>query len=398
MLILPIRTDSPLRSTPYANWLLIAANLLVFLAEAVDPRLQVRLALSPRFPEVYQFVTYQFLHAGLLHVAGNMLFLYIFGNNVNDKMGNLGYLAFYLAGGVVAGAAYAMTEQGPAPLVGASGSIAAVTGAYLVLFPRSHVSIFYWFVFVGRFELQALWFIGAFFAMDVFLSRGQQDDVAHMAHIGGTAFGLAVCLCLLVSQLLPRDQFDVWALIQRWNKRRQYRDLVAKGYNPFDYAQPAGAAAAGRRKATEGVADDRAATLREQTAAALGRGDVTAAMDGYAQLKQVDAGQVLSRQAQLDMATHLYHHHRYPEAAEAYEALLRAYPKQDRLDQVELMLGLLYSRHLHQAERARAHLQAVADRSHGGRELEMAREELAALATGGTPADAETRADAGTRA
>ncbi len=372
MFFLPIRTDSPLRSTPYANWGLIAANLAMFAATLVEPGLTGRLELSPRFPALYQFITYQFLHAGLLHVGVNMLFLFIFGNNVNDKMGNLGYLAFYLAGGVVAGSAYAMTEHGPAGLVGASGSIAAVTGAYLILFPRSHVSIFYWFIFIGRFELQALWFIGLFFAQDVLLSNGG-DDVAHMAHIGGTIFGTTVCLALLVPQLLPRDQFDVWALIQRWNKRRQYRDLVAKGYNPFDYTQTPG----GRGRPTP--VDGRVVELREQITAALGRHEVATAADLYVQLKVIDANQVLSRQAQQDVATHLHHAERYPQAAEAYEALLRTYPKFDRVDQIELMLGVLYARYLQQYDKAKTHLNAVAGRVHGGRELEMAREELAAI-------------------
>ncbi len=378
MLILPLRTDSPLRSTPYANWLLIAANVLMFVVDRAVPGVDEHLQLSPRFPVLYQFVTYQFLHAGLLHLGGNMLFLFIFGNNVNDKMGNLGYLAFYLAGGVVAGSAYVLSEHGHAGLVGASGSIAAVTGAYLILFPRSHISIFYWFFFPGRFELQALWVIAAFFAQDVFLSGGRQDDVAHMAHIGGTLFGTAVCLGLLVSRLLPRDQFDVWALIQRWNKRRQYRDLVAKGYNPFDYAPANGpAGAAGRRRPA--VVDPRVAELRDRITADLSRRDTVAAAEGYVQLKQVDGSQVLSRQAQQDVATQLYHDHRYPEAAEAYESLLRTYPKLDRVDQIELMLGLLYARRLHQYDRAKQHLTAVAGRLHGGRELDVAREELAAI-------------------
>jgi membrane associated rhomboid family serine protease len=264
-MFLPLRTDSPLRTTPYLNWLLILANVLVFVVETFDPHLQDRLGLHPRSPQLYQFLTYQFTHAGLAHLAGNMLFLFIFGNNVNDKMGHLGYLAFYLAGGVVAGIAFVISEHTAVLTVGASGSIAAVTGAYLVLFPRSHITLFYWFFFIGRIELQALLVIGFFFAQDVFLNLGHQDGVAHMAHIGGTVFGTLMCLALLVTQLLPRDQFDVWALIQRWNKRRQYRDLVAKGYNPFDYAgQPD---RNGRRAAP--VVDGRLADLRDQIVTAI---------------------------------------------------------------------------------------------------------------------------------
>jgi membrane associated rhomboid family serine protease len=374
-MFLPLRTDSPLRTTPYLNWLLILANVLVFVVETFEPHLQDRLGLHPRSPQLYQFLTYQFTHAGLAHLAGNMLFLFIFGNNVNDKMGHLGYLAFYLAGGVVAGIAFVISEHTAVLTVGASGSIAAVTGAYLVLFPRSHITLFYWFFFIGRIELQALLVIGFFFAQDVFLNLGHQDGVAHMAHIGGTVFGTLMCLALLVTQLLPRDQFDVWALIQRWNKRRQYRDLVAKGYNPFDYAgQPD---RNGRRAAP--VVDGRLADLRDQIVTAIAEHRLDAAADLYLQLKSIDPAQVLSRQAQLDVATQLNHDGRYAAAAEAYESLLRTYPKIDRVDQIELLLGLLYSRYLKQYDRAQAHLRAVAGRVHGGRELELANAELAVV-------------------
>src|ERR1700722_9323115 len=248
-MLFPIRTDSPLRSTPYMNWLLIAANVVVFFFQGIDKGMTNHYALIPNHPTLPAFFTYAFLHdtsARLpLHLFFNMLFLYIFGNNVNDKMGNIGYLAFYLAGGVMAGVCEVLTNHSSGAVIGASGAISAVTGAYLILFPRSNVTVFYFFFFIGRFELQSMWLILIFFAQDLLLSTAAADNVAHMAHIGGTVFGAGICLLLLIPQLLPRDQFDVWALIQRWNKRRQYRDMVAKGYNPFELS-PA-AARAGKR-------------------------------------------------------------------------------------------------------------------------------------------------------
>src|SRR5438552_1171066 len=142
-MLLPIRTDSPLRSTPWMNWLLIAGNALVYGLEVADARYGLHLGLasnrfllSPVMPELRQYFTYMFLHASPAHLIGNMLFLYIFGNNVNDKMGNLGYLALYLAGGIAAGVGFVLTQSGGMPVLGASGAVAAVTGAYLVLFPR----------------------------------------------------------------------------------------------------------------------------------------------------------------------------------------------------------------------------------------------------------------------
>jgi tetratricopeptide (TPR) repeat protein len=302
-----------------------------------------------------------------------MWFLYIFGNNVNDKMGNVGYLACYLAGGVVAGICEVLTNHTSVPVIGASGAISAVTGAYLILFPRSNVTIFYFlFIIFGRFELQSMWVILFFFAQDLLLS-GTADNVAHMAHIGGTVFGAGICLLLLIPQLLPRDQFDVWALIQRWNKRRQYRDMVSKGYNPFELSTVA--ARGGKRGADPNF--DKIQTLRAQIADAVGRRDYAAATEQYLQLKALDPRQVMSRQAQLEIATQLHHDGQYPAAAEAYELLLNTYPNVERSEQVELMVGLIYARYLRQYERAKQHLSKAIDRMHGGRELDLARAELA---------------------
>src|SRR5262249_35658672 len=158
--------------TPYMNWALIAANVLVFLVErSVWPGVQ-QYALQPRNLQLYQYFTYQFLHGGIMHLVGNMLFLYIFGNNVNDRMGNWGYLGFYLGGGVFAGVVQLVTSSSPIPIVGASGSISAVTGAYLALLPRSHITLIYWFLIIGMIEIPSIWFIGLSFAWDFILAFG----------------------------------------------------------------------------------------------------------------------------------------------------------------------------------------------------------------------------------
>src|SRR4051812_31940381 len=106
-MFIPIRTDTPLRRTPYMNYALIVANVVMFALQKTmfSRALLDKLMLQPRDPQIWQFFTYQFLHGDILHILGNMLFLYIFGNNVNDKLGNWGYLPFYLAGGVFAGVA-----------------------------------------------------------------------------------------------------------------------------------------------------------------------------------------------------------------------------------------------------------------------------------------------------
>ena len=391
-MIIPLGTDSRLRSTPYMNWALIAANVLVFVfiqhlhrdvyghvtldLSSPDELFASRFDLSPREPALWTFITYAFLHANWMHLIGNMLFLWIFGNNVNDKMGQVGYLGFYLAGGVFAGIAYVVLQHTTAPVLGASGAIAAITGAYLVLFPRSHITIFYMWYFFGKYEVPSFWFILFFFAKDLFLNFAGDTGVAHVAHIGGTLFGCTTSFVLLALQLLPRDQFDVVALIKQWNRRRQYRDMVSRGYNPFDYAS--------RQKPGEpppppDPRQEQIMNLRGAILEAVSRHDLATATHLYPQLRQLDPQQALPKQAQVDVANHLAGEQRYPEAAEAYETLFRNYPKVEQIEQLELMLGIIYSRYLNQPDRARHYLERAILRLHGESELALAREELSRL-------------------
>jgi membrane associated rhomboid family serine protease len=379
------------------NWALIAVNVVVFLLQkaprsANAPDWFRAYLLDPTAPRLWAYFTYAFLHANWMHIVGNMLFLYVFGNNVNDKMGHLGYLAFYLAGGVFAGVAYVVGATHP--ILGASGAIAAVVGAYLILFPRSNVTVLNFFLFIGWFEIASFWFIGLFFFEDLVLNFARQDDVAHMAHIGGTLFGCGVCLVLLSLQLLPRDQFDVVALVKQWNRRRVYRDAVSSGWNPYLSPGPPPPAAGpgsqdryGRYGMHWGAAPppppdpraERILELRSAISEALAAHDPPRAAELYVQLKQIDPQQVLARQAQLDVANQLAAQQLYPQAAEAYELFLRHYPKFEQIEQVELMLGLIYARYLGQYDRAKECLLKATARLHGERELAMAHAELARI-------------------
>src|SRR5664279_2400778 len=118
-MIIPIRTDYKLSRTPWVNYLIIAANVVVFLYSLTSAAAQMTQAyvLSPDNPQLYQFFTSVFMHGGWMHLLGNMLFLWVFGNAVNDRFGNAGYLAFYLAGGVLAGVGYLLLG-GHAPVLG----------------------------------------------------------------------------------------------------------------------------------------------------------------------------------------------------------------------------------------------------------------------------------------
>jgi tetratricopeptide (TPR) repeat protein len=267
------------------------------------------------------------------------------------------------------------------PIVGASGAIAAVIGAYLVLFPRSNITVIYFIYIVGVFEIASIWFILLWFAFEVFFNFASADNVAHLAHIGGIVFGFSVCVVLLMTRMLPRDQYDIVALIDRWNRRRQYRELVSKGYNPFD-------ATVGGRGVSPGVGGiydtpkpldpmtQRIAELRAAATAAAAAHDLPRAAEIYRELRKLDPLQALPKQTQLDIANWLANRQLYSEAAEAYEAFLRVYPKYEKIEDVELMLGLIYSRYLSQYQRARECLKRAIPRLHGERELGLAKAEL----------------------
>ena len=375
----PIRTDSPLRSTPYMNWGIIAANVVAFVVQQAVPGLDRRFALYAHDPWWPAFVSYAFLHGGVGHILSNMLFLFIFGNNINDKMGHLAYLAFYLAGCVFGGVGFVALSHGQGVVIGASGAVAAVTGAYLVLFPRATVTVVYFFFLIGTFELSSLWFILLFFVKDLIGLSGQaMAAVAFSAHVAGTVYGALTCSALLGAQLLPRDQFDVLAIVRQWNRRRQYRDLVNQGFDPFGYGARAGPGGAATPPPID-PAVARVAELRSAVSDALAKHDMDAAVQRFTELRQLDPRQVLSRQAQLDVANHLAGMQRYADAAAAYEQFLTTYPKYDQVEQVQLMLGIVYARYLGQYARAKQLLEAALQRLYGERERGLASAELARI-------------------
>ncbi|MFL5921589.1 MAG: rhomboid family intramembrane serine protease [Gaiellaceae bacterium] len=219
--MLPIRDNVPTRSFPIVTVSLIAANVAVWLWEVhggvndevlhygyypctVDGPCTEPAALVPHLPWYEGVFSSMFLHGGWLHIAGNMLFLWIFGNNVEDSLGHVRFLAWYLVAGIAATAAQtvvtlAFTNDAGAsiPNVGASGAIAGVLGAYFVLLPRASVLtafIIVFFVFLR--EIPAVWFLGVWIVFQLWdggfelLHPQSGGGTAFFAHIGGFVFGL----------------------------------------------------------------------------------------------------------------------------------------------------------------------------------------------------------------
>jgi membrane associated rhomboid family serine protease len=395
-MLLPLRTNILPRRTPYANYLLIIANVVIFLLTygphqgiwegrvVVVPVEHVveRFMLIPAERHWWQFLSYAFLHGGLMHIVGNMFFLYLFGNNVNDKLGHVGYLGFYLAGAVFSGIGHTLVNYTSyVPTLGASGAIAAVTGAYLVLFPQTLVTVLYWFFILGTVEVPALYFIGfKMIVLDNVIIR-YTPGVAYDAHLAGYAFGIAAGIVLLATSVVPSSSFDLWAMVKRWNRRRQYRDVVWGGFDPFTRQaerKPVDAKEV-KKTAAELEKESQAKELRTQINSRIAEHNLAAAADLYLELMQLDRGQVLPRQHLLDIANQLASDNRPTQAALAYEQFLKHYGNYEYAEQVELMLGILYSRYLHQPKEAMRYLQAAADKLSDPNQLKMCTDELARL-------------------
>jgi membrane associated rhomboid family serine protease len=236
--MLPLRDHLSTRSTPVVNYALIALNFAVFAVTAtvgVDATALSRWALVPaalladpaaNAPSLF---THMFLHAGIGHVAGNMLFLWIFGDNVEDTLGHARYLVFYLACGLVAALSQvAVSPHSAVPMLGASGAISGVLAAYGVLYPRSPITVvnpipIMW-IFWGLFVSFPAWLvILEFFAANLwnaFQPSSAPGGVAFVAHVGGFVAGLALLPLLRTQDPVEYDPWERW-LAPRTARQRE---------------------------------------------------------------------------------------------------------------------------------------------------------------------------------
>lgn len=365
-MILPLGTDRPLKRPTVITYWLIGANVLIYVVGSIygSPRISPegfdRLLhvfwLDPEDLRPWQFVTYQFLHGGILHILANMLFLYVFGPNVEDRMGRLGFLLFYLVGGAVAGASHYLFES--APVVGASGSISAVTGAYLVLFPKTQIRIFLFFFFIGVFSIQAWWLIGFAIVKDlVFQGWGADEGVARLAHLGGYAFGAGTSFALLWSGALAREPYDLFSIGRQAHRRRVFRELATSGKTAWSNEVSSKAKV---RSAGPVTADQRDhADERAQVCRLIAEDNLDGASEAWEKLVEARGEVALPRQAHLDLANHLFAIGKRQSAATAYEIFLKRHPADRQAPRVRLMLALISARYLNDPVHAKALLGEV---------------------------------------
>jgi membrane associated rhomboid family serine protease len=377
--LIPLATDRPNRRTPVVTQTLVAINLGVFIAMLLLPLAGV--GATEQFWRAgqvgggrlvwYTLITSAFLHAGILHILGNLITLWVFGPPVEDRFGRAWFLAFYLAAGAASGLAHALLENAPA--IGASGAIAGVTGAFLVLFPATRIKCLMFFFIIGIVMVPAWFLIGLRIAFDLLSqSLGVRNDIANIAHLGGYAFGMAVAFALLWTGVLRREPYDLFTLL----RARQRRAAIRAAVNTQ-------AADRARRFSKPDPEADELARRRAEVATLIAQDHLDRAADAYHALIDAYAHKpnaaTLSRDAQLKLVAHLLGRDRRRLAARALDAFITAYPADPERDELAILLARVTAHDLADPARARTLLEPIANRSRDDRLRALAREELAAL-------------------
>ena len=228
--MIPLKDDNPTTRPPVITVGLIALNIVAFGYELglppaarsamifqlglIPAEVTTGVSVGPEFPLSLTLFTSMFLHGGLLHLAGNMLYLWIFGNNVEDQTGHIRFLAFYLLCGVAAaGTQVVASPRSEIPMIGASGAIAGVLGAYVLMFPHARVlTLVPIFIFIRLMYLPAIVVLGLWFLYQVLLSSMSGEaaggGVAFFAHIGGFVAGMLLIFFFRRSRQVRRRVYD----------------------------------------------------------------------------------------------------------------------------------------------------------------------------------------------
>jgi len=399
-MLIPLGTDRPLHRPTVVTWMLIALTVGAFAAQLAAGWLgpEGRAEISGRFAlhpdgldggrRWWTLITYAFLHADWWHLAGNMVFLWVFGPNIEDRFGRVGFPAFYLLGAAAAGGLHIALED--SGVVGASGAIAACTGAYLIMFPRTTVRAFSLLFVIGIIAVPAWWFIGLSIVWDLVAQGsgalgGTRTRVAHLAHLGGYAFGAAVSFALLWLKVMPREQYDVFSMARQAYRRKQIRAAATGQIRQTEkrWEKARAAPAPGARVAEDAARTEALAEARAEVARLLAARDLAGAGDAYKRLADqhpaAGGATTLSRRSQYELANHYFSTGDRGAAVYAYERFLEAYPKDGEAPHIRLLLGRVNARYLNDPIRAKVLLEEAMAGLRDEADREMAKKELEAL-------------------
>jgi len=366
-LLFPLTTDRPTRKKPRVIHGLLIANVLIFLwmeytksgsVQAYNEIIDQYAVWSQGFRPI-ELITSAFLHGGWKHIFFNMLVLAALGPNVEDKMGHFGFGLLYIVGAVASAGAHMFVSDAPA--IGASGAVAAVTGAYLVLFPRTQIICFFIFT-LSRISVPAWWFIGLSIVIDLVANGlGGNTGIAHAAHLGGYGFGIGVTLLLLKVHVLEREPYDLFTYL----KQRKRRAEFAAASRNLDQSVVQQVGAAKQETPEQKALNEGRMALGELVSA----GTMDKAADAYRvfvdEFGVEKPGTSLSRDLQLRLAEHLVRSDDRATAVKAYQAFCRAYPTDRETPTSQLMAGLMLIKNLGKPAEAKPMLEKALPKLHG---------------------------------
>jgi membrane associated rhomboid family serine protease len=334
--MIPIGTDQDAKRRPVATMAIVLLTVVAYLAALAAGRasddapveLVMRWGLSRTAFEWWQPVTYLFMHdpGGPWHLVGNMIFLWTFGSAVEGRMRRAGFVLFYLSGGAAAG--FVQIALSPAPVIGASGAVSAVAGAFIVLYPRARVSVL---LLLSVVSIPAMLLVAIYFALDLLGALGAgRGGIGHAAHLAGTLFGTAVTLGLLWTGAVRRTDMDLLYLLRQWARRREMRRAL-------DGAKSGPWVAAGAGPGTRVAAGGATLDAEPPSAASLARAATRLA----------------------ESARDAYVRGEWASAAEGFARAVATAPEAPGADESRLMIALIHVRKLPDAAKARAALDAL---------------------------------------
>jgi membrane associated rhomboid family serine protease len=381
-MLLPVGDDSDSHVVPVVNMGIVVLNILVFAAvnvlgnDVTAQNVFDGYGIVPGDLAWYQFLTSLFLHGGWMHIIGNMWFLWVFGDAVENRLGHVGYAVFYLVAGIGASVFYLLfTPKTLMPCIGASGAIFGVVASYAILFPRNEIRMLYWFwLFVGTFHVKAVWIVGFWVVEQVvtwhLMSEfGRVGGIAYAAHVGGALFG--ILLAVAVRTWWPEERIvDDWGPSfpitggERWSPAAgPSAPPPTPPVVPLGFDDPPESEVSSMDDVSRAFAND----------------DPERALELYRQHAACRPGAPMAAPAQIAIADALFKRADFDEALDAYRLYLDAYGAEAHAATAKFRAAVILSRRRGEnAEAAKLLLEVIME--HPDPEVvELARGELARI-------------------
>ena len=364
-MLIPIGTNVENRKKPYFTYFIIGLNLLIFASQWAISRsggfqsqsefirtianLESEGQLSSLNFHLLSLLTYQFLHAGWMHIIVNMVFLLPFGKAVEDRMGHVGFALFYLGCGALGG--YIHTLFYLSPVVGASGSVCAVVAAFIVLAPKTKIHVLVIFFIIGVYAVPSLLLVGFFVALDTFsllasLVGNNSNPTAWVVHLIGYLSGFILTFTALTFGIIRSSEYDLTLMIRQYLRRRDLNSFV-KSAPVYNHEEPS--------------AEDPETLIRISIADETHRGNIDKATQQYYDAIQESPSFKIDKRTHHVLGSTLLQNKKTAEGVELFERYLKQHKDANDCPEVALLLAAKYTRTLNNSKRAKELLKKFAN-------------------------------------